>query len=694
MFENPFRKMDMDRKKRSSNLLKQSQDQIKVMNQRLKVSMLVVLAVFSLIALRLFDISILSQEEYTQKLHNYMAQKQSFSSPRGTIYDRNGNILVQSVSSLTISYYPVDGISEKREWELAELLVDDLSLQPTNITSRQCKDMYINYKRYVEGDYLYSLLSKKDNEKRLNGELSLDEVQDLILDKIDVSKFDDHTRAIYQVKMRMDASPYNQYKVIVEDASNEQVAYVSENSSRFPGFKCTFDWKREYSEGNNLRSILGTISSQTQGVPGENQEYYLALGYSLNDRVGISGIEKQYEDLLSGTKSIYNIKFDESGTAYLEEEQTGKSGYDLTLTIDVNYQNKIDALVKNALESSLGNPYRQYFDQMQVVVLNPKTGEIYAMSGGTVIDDKKVVMTPTDTYLSANRVGSIVKMATIYMGLNEGAIKPGEIIVDEPMQLRGSAMMSSYHNYGPIDDVEAIHVSSNVYMWHIALRLGGNMYVPNMSINLKDDTFDIMRRYFNMFGLGVKTGIDLPNESIGAIGADQEQGNALHYAIGQYDTYTAMQMAQYVATIANNGVRVQPHLLSYATEVNDKETIVYSKGTNVLSTILGNANYLSRPKQGMIECASDPNYCGSALTPAYVGEQMAAKTGTAENELYINGKMINTTNATMVAFGPTDDPEIAIACSAPNSNNGFGGNLQYNICMNVVGEAAKEYFSK
>jgi len=185
MFENPFRKMDMDRKKRSSNLLKQSQDQIKVMNQRLKVSMLVVLAVFSLIALRLFDISILSQEEYTQKLHNYMAQKQSFSSPRGTIYDRNGNILVQSVSSLTISYYPVDGISEKREWELAELLVDDLSLQPTNITSRQCKDMYINYKRYVEGDYLYSLLSKKDNEKRLNGELSLDEVQDLILDKID-----------------------------------------------------------------------------------------------------------------------------------------------------------------------------------------------------------------------------------------------------------------------------------------------------------------------------------------------------------------------------------------------------------------------------------------------------------------------------------------------------------------------------
>ena len=131
-------------------------------------------------------------------------------------------------------------------------------------------------------------------------------MENLILEKIDTSKFKAKTKAIYQVKMRMDASPYNQYKVIVEDASNEQISYISENSSLFPGFKCTFDWKREYSKGNNIKSILGLISTQTQGVPGENQDYYLGLGYSLNDRVGISGLEKQYESLLSGTKSIYD----------------------------------------------------------------------------------------------------------------------------------------------------------------------------------------------------------------------------------------------------------------------------------------------------------------------------------------------------------------------------------------------------
>lgn len=694
MLENPFRKLDMRRRKMSSNVLRQSQDQIKTMNDRLKVSMVVVLAVFSLIVLKLVDISIISKQEYTDKLLAYTTQKQSFSSPRGTIYDRNGNILVQSVSSLTISYYPVDGISEKEEWDLAYALVDDLNLKATNITDRQCKDMYINYMRYVENDNLYSILSKKINKKIENGELSVDEIQDLILEAIDVSKFDDKTKAAFQVKMRMDASPYNQYKVIVEDASSDQISFVSENSTKYPGFKCTFDWKRQYDAGNDFKSILGTISSQTQGVPSEEQEYYLALGYSLNDRVGISGLEKQYEDLLAGTKSVYNIKFDETGIAYLEEIETGKSGYDLTLTIDINYQKKVDALVKEALLSSVHNPYRKYFEQMQVVVLNPKTGEVYALSGGTLTDDNQVVMTPTDTYLSANRVGSIVKMGTLYMGLNEGVIYPGEVIMDAPMQLKGSAVMSSYNNHGLINDVTAIQVSSNVYMWHIALRLGGNYYSPNMSINLKEDTYDVMRRYFNMFGLGVKTGIDLPNESVGSIGADQEQANVLHYAIGQYDTYTTMQMAQYVATIANNGVRVKPHLLAYATEVNDKDTVVYTEGITVLSTIFGNTEYLKQAQQGMVNCVNNQNYCGVALTKGNVGVQMAAKTGTAENELYIDGELINTTNATMVAYGPTEDPEIVIACSAPNSNNGFGGNLQSNICSTVVGEAAKQYFNK
>lgn len=694
MIFNPFKKMDMNRIKRSSNVLRQSQDHTKVVNFRLKICAGVVITLFSVIAFRLVSLTIINQDEYKQKLENYTAKKQSFSSPRGTIYDRNGKILVQSVSSLTISYYPVDSITEADEWKLAGKLVDELNLSATNITDRQLKDMYIQYMKYVEKDDLTSLLSKKNQEKLANGLLSEEKKEELLLKAIDVSSFDEHTRALYQVKMRMDASPENQYKVVVEDASNEQISYISENSSSFPGFKSTFDWKRDYTEGNNFKSILGNVSTQTQGVPSEDQEYYLALNYSLNDRVGTSGLEKQYEEFLAGTKSVYNIKFDEKGNAYLEEEETGKSGYDLTLTLDIDYQNKMDELVKSSLESAKGNQYRQYFEKLQLVVMNPNTGEIYAMSAASKDEDGTVSLTPTDTYLSSDRVGSVVKMATLYMGLNEGVVSPGETIVDAPMKFKGTQEMASYHNYGPLTDVQAIAQSSNVYMWNIALRLGGNNYTENMSISLKEGTFSLMRRYYNMFGLGVKTGLDLPNEAVGSIGADAEQANALHFAIGQYDTYTTMQLAQYVATIANNGLRVQPHLLSYVSEVNDKQTTVYKKTISILSTLFGDKNLLGDPQQGMKICAADSNYCGSALSSSYTGVEMAAKTGTAENELYINGQLINTTNATMVAYGPTENPEIAIACSAPNSNNGFGNSLQSNICGQIVGEAAKQYFAK
>lgn len=694
MIFNPFKKMDVDRFKRSSNLLRQSKDRTKVVNTRLKICALVVVLIFIIIAFRLVNLTVINKEDYQQKLTNYTAKKQSFSSPRGTIYDKNGKILVQSVSSLTISYYPIDSVSEIDEWKLAEKLVDDLNLKATNIIDRQLKDMYIQYMANVEKDNLNSLLSKADQKKVEEGLINSDERNDLLLEKIDVTQFDERTRAIYQVKMRMDAAPDSQYKVIVEDATTEQISYISENSTRFPGFKSTFDWKREYSEGNNLRSILGNVSTQTQGVPEEDQEYYLALDYSLNDRVGISGLEKQYENLLSGTKSLYNIKFDDKGTAYLEEEESGKNGYDLTLTLDIDYQNKMDELVKSTLASAQGNQYRQYFEKLQLVVMNPKTGEIYAMSAASKDSDGNIVLTPTDTYLSADRVGSVVKMATLYMGLNEGVVNPGEVIVDAPMKFKGTKAMQSYHNYGPLTDVQAIAQSSNVYMWNIALRLGGNNYKENMSISLKEGTFSLMRRYYNMFGLGVKTGIDLPSESVGSIGADAEQANILHFAIGQYDTYTTMQLAQYVATIANNGSRIQPHLLKYANEVNDRNTIVYKKGKNVISTLLGDLNYLRNPKQGMVDCAANSNYCGSPLSSANTGVNMAAKTGTAENELYINGELINTTNATMVAYGPSEDAEIAIACFAPNSNNGFGGSLQANICADVVGAAAKEYFKK
>lgn len=694
MFVNPFKKIDMNRAKRSSNVLKQSQEQTKVIDTRLKICIIVVCLLFSVIAGRLVMLQVVQQAEYNDKMLAYTAKKQTFSSPRGTITDRNGVVLTKSDNALTIAYYPLDSVSNAQEWDLAKSIVTDLGLQATAITDRQIKDMHLRYKNEVDNDDLTSLLTKKQLAKIEEGNTKADTIEDWKREKINVDEIDTYTRAFYQVKMLMDSGVSSQYKAIVENATTEQLSYISENNAKYPGFKALFDYQRVTTdEGKSVSSILGKVSTQTQGVPSEEQDAYLAQGYSLNDRVGISGIEKQYESYLSGTKTVYNIKKDEDGNAYLEEEQAGKSGYDLSLTLDIGFQQKCDEILRKALESGKGNAYRQYFESIYLVAMNPNTGEIYAMSGMNKDKDGTIYSNPTGSYLTQDRVGSSVKVATLYMGLNEGAVSSGEVIMDEPMNIKGTQTIGSFRNYGLINGVDAIAKSSNVYMFNIAIRLGGSRYVSGQALGIKDgfSTFKLMRSYYNMFGLGVKTGLDLPNEQIGSIGSDEETGKLLHYAIGQYDTYTTMQLAQYVATVANGGKRIQPHLLRQVTEVNDPTTIIYKPLTTILNMVYGNLAYLNDGKAGMRGCVTSGN-CGP-LGDANVGVAMASKTGTAENEIYINGQQIVTSNATQIAYGPTENPEIVFACSAPNSNTGVGNDVQQNICGVVIGEASKEYFA-
>lgn len=685
---NPFKQMDMQRKRRSSNLFRQTQDSEKTINARIKVTIFVICALFAVIVFRLIHLQLLNQASYAMKLEEYTALKQSFSSPRGAILDRDGNVLVESVSSLTISYYPVENISEKEEWELADKLVSELGLTATTITERQLKELHIQYKKYIEKDDSMSLLTKKQLEKYNALEADLDQVLEWKIEATDVSGLSDHTKAVYQAKMRMDSIPDTQYKVIAEDVSEEQISYLSENSTSFPGFKATFDWKRSYSEaGENIKAVLGSVSSQTQGIPSEEKEYYLALGYELNDRIGISGLEKTYESYLSGTKAVYNIKFDEDGVAFLEQAQAGKNGYDLTLTIDQEYQSKMDALVMDKLKSFQASSGNGRMNGLYLVAINPNTGAIISMSGATKDRDSgEFYSNPTGTYLNAYQLGSIVKPATLYMGLNEGVVKPGEVIVDAPMNIKGTEPFASYTNKGAINDLQAIQQSSNIYMAQIAIRLGGSNYVAGQGLNINMNVFKLMRNYYNMFGLGVKTGIDLPNEEVGVVGKDNLAGTVLYYSIGQYDAFTPMQAAQYAATLANGGKRIQPHLLSRVSEVNDSETILYEFTTKVLSTLKGDTSLLQRSKTGMEMCVSLGN---CEVSSANVGVVMAAKTGTAEDVTEVSENFYEkVSNSSMVAYGPADNPEVAFACVAPAANNS-----NTNVCSQVVEAASKEYFA-
>ena len=96
-------------------------------------------------------------------------------------------------------------------------------------------------------------------------------------------------------------------KIIKSNVSDLEYAYVSENNVLLDGFNTKLDCERVHLYGDTVKSMLGTVSTTSQGVPLEEKEYYLNKGYSLNDRVGLSYIEKEYEEYLHGVKPIYEV---------------------------------------------------------------------------------------------------------------------------------------------------------------------------------------------------------------------------------------------------------------------------------------------------------------------------------------------------------------------------------------------------
>lgn len=696
MIQNPFRKFDLENMKHSSDQLNQTMDFSGEVSKRLVIFAIIISLLFGTVFVRLFQIQILDHDEYTIKMENFNTKTQSSSTPRGQIYDRNGKVIAATVVSHNIIYTQPEDITTEERWELAQKFAAAFNVDDNELSTSQRKDLYI---------FKHTLLSVSDPSYACNDLMTEEELSDyknkawgddtesrrteILYERITEEMLDneltDEEEAGYVVYARMISGTSGQSKTILEDVDDDTVANLVEHKGDFPGFDIDLgSWKREYPYGDTLRDVLGNVTTSTQGVPAELADYYQALGYPLNARVGSSGLEYQYEGLLSGTQKVSSIEYDEEGNAIIQEKTSGKKGYDIYLTIDIELQKELDKVVKETLEEAADNPYRQDFTSLFVCLMNPNTGEVYAMSGyQRNKETNKVTPFASGNYLSYTNPGSIVKGATLYMGLNEGVVEPGEIIVDEPMHILGTPVKASYKNYGAIDDVKALEVSSNVYMFNIAIRLAGATYVPYQSLGISDpsSTFALMRQYYSMFGLGNVTGLDVPNEVGGYVGYSTEAGKLLDFAIGQYDMYTPIQILQYVSTIANDGTTVKPHLFNYATEVNSTN-VVASYENQVVSTLSGNIDYLERVQKGFRACVTSGN-CGSAINA--LSEDVAGKTGTAE--------VGDSTSTAFIGYGPYEDPNVAFACVAPTSSD-TGTNLQSNVCTTeVMGPVLDKYFS-
>ncbi len=664
---------------------KKETDYQKIFANRIRIFLLGISLVFLVVLFQLFRIQVIENENYVEKLESFTQLTQNMASPRGKIFDRYGEIMVTNTERLAIVYFPPANLTSSMEWDLAYKMADTFEFDYSNLTSRDLKDLFLRLYPNEGTDYIKS----DEWDAYYDGELSDNDIYMLKLSRIteaDLRRLDDRTKEAYVVEYAMSVAPYNSLKVIKDDASIEEVAYLIEHNSSFPGFDVNIYFDRSYPQGTLLRGLLGSVTSSSQGLASENLLTYLALGYARNSSVGRSGLEFQYETLLKGSDSTYLVNFNDDGLAYFTESIEGSKGQDLILSIDSDLQQKVEEVLGQALTDNIDNPYREYMESIYLVALRPSTGDVLSIAGMKITDEGTVYNDPVSAYTDSYAAGSSIKGAVVYMGLAEGLIDAGEYILDTPVKIADTPLKRSWMDLGYVNDLTALSKSSNVYMFHIAMRLGGADYSYNAPLTIDIEAFNTFRSYFSQFGLGVYTGLDVNNESLGYRGFSSLGGHLLDFAIGQYDTYTTIQLAQYVSTIANDGLRVEPRLL-LESHINDTNIVTYENPVTILNS-LNDIDALNRVQDGFRLCVTD----GLCRSLSYLPASVAAKTGTAENYIYpADGDSFDAPNSTLVSYAPFEAPEIAIACAAPHAWN---TRSQANICLGITNEIYAYYFSK
>lgn len=663
-----------------------------IMNRRFGLIIVLLISIYLVIGCRLFNLQILKNSEYNDKLAMATEKTiESTSAPRGRIYDRNHKLLVDNEGIKTIYYKKQNGITTKEEIELAYEVSNNIDIDYSKIDDNKLKDFY--YKSH------YKECRKKitDEEWDLYNKRKLNDkdIDKLIYERLDdeISEYtDSDKKAAYIYYLMNKGYSYAEKVIKNSDVTDAEYAYISENIDNLKGFNTKLDWERVYLYGDTFKSILGNVSSNTQGIPSELSEEYLKRGYTLDDRVGISYLEYQYEDYLRGTKAKYRLLADNS----YELVSEGKRGNDIVLTIDIELQKYLEEVLSNEVLNAKGEPGTQYYNRSFAIVSDPNTGEILAMAGKqAVLKDgyyQIVDYTPGIVTLPVTP-GSVVKGASMMVGYKYGAIDIGTVLNDECIKIKDTPLKCSWQTMGPIDDVYALQNSSNVYQYKIAIKVGNGSYEYNQGLVLDESAFDKYREMYAEFGLGEKTGIDLPVESLGFMGKSRLPGHLLDFSIGQYDTYTPIQLSQYINTIANNGVRLKPYLLKEVYKPSDSGdtfgSLIYKANVTELGKLSVEKKYIDRVREGFSAVVT------KGLGYGYMGNytNSAGKTGTSQSFIDTDGDGkvdTETITSSFVGYSPSDNPKMSIVVVSPDIS--VPDSTTYGVTRNISAQIVNKYF--
>ncbi len=675
----------------SSKHLKKDINLNKIINIRLKLFIALLVVVAGVLVWRLYTIQIIEADHYQTLYEQNQTPPIRRQTMRGEMYDRNMESLVTNTPKMSITYSPVGNLKEKEQLELAMKVSQHFDIKPNQEGSAKEKlsndDLKVIWlrindkeKRNLVSDEEYKQVSNNTSEYE---KLLKSRITDEMLDEITEDQ-----RAAYFVLFKMQNILLGAPAVIKEGVSIEEVTYLTEHLGEFPGFDYIVEYDREVTDEVDLQYLFGSVGD----IRAEKLDYFLGMGYKTSDKVGSFGLEYQYESFLSGIDSKYEVNAGNKPNKI----DSGQKGYDLKLSIDVELQKLVEETLISHIEKVRQNPKRYMSKEAHMVISDPNTGDILAIAAmkrkddGTYYNDVQSVLLSTGVY----PVGSVVKPATVYMSLDQGVIGEYDKILDEPMYIQSSPVRTSWRSgIGYVDARSALQYSSNIYMYQMAIKLGGAKYIPNGPLRFEnaDETFKLMRQYYSQFGLGNITGIDYPREEVGDKGPTNESGKLLDFAIGQFDSYNALELNQYVSTIANGGTRLKPRLVTEVLEHDTKNTYYENEITPI--NTLTNQHALKVIQEGMrIYITSGQGY-GRPNAPF----NPAGKSGTAQ--MYHTdysksekGETLYARNSTYIAYAPFESPEIAVSCIAPAAMLDSEGQGVSNMCGNATADVMEHYF--
>lgn len=658
----------------------------RLFTRRFNMIFALIFILFVGLVLRLAFIQLVEGEKYVRAASSLSVKTLDTKATRGWIFDRNGEVLANNKPVYTVTFLN-ENLSKDQIVDIAAKL--EQLLYPIDQRYTRVKIL-----EKMDTGYVYTRVKKEEastEQAETNNASTIDELpptdinenEAVLGESIEVPVpepeepswvFDPEE---WDLVMYTDIKiPKYQPRTIFTDVPKEVMFYIEEHRTELPGVSVEVDSIRQYKYGDVATHIVGYMKP----VPAARLDEYLSKGYNPNDIVGVAGLEQYYEDQLRGTEGLKQVHMNNLlKTMETTEVQPQTPGNNLVLTIDIDFQQRIEQILEEGvkyLQTRANDPLPDVTSAI-AVLMSPKTGEIIALANYPDYD-LNIHNSPDFSKRYSTEVagreqnlalagfytpGSTIKMASVIIGLEEGLVGPYEQLASTGSVLVGDRHLRDWRSggHGPTDARKALRDSVNSYFYRLALQLAN--YPASKS--LYKEKFSTVHYYHNQFGLGVKTGIDLPNEKTILSGGQKELGRLAHAMIGQYDSYTPIQLAQYVATIANGGYRMRPYVVKEIREpvanLEGPGRLVTSFEPEVLNQLTVKPEHLRAVQEGMLQ-VTQPGGTGYRTFQG-IPIQIAAKTGTVE-------RSGGNTNALLVGYAPYDDPEMVFVVVVPGGAGG------------------------